>query len=141
MKIEMTENRLLLLISRWKNEAYELSRQLESIKKDSQERLMKLQCERNSLPMNNEDILRQLVGDIDPSSIPDQLAILCRFFLDSANKLLLSEVNKKKEHSTRKSPLILENIETNIKQIRNLINQINENCSKNLIKTKNSLEN
>jgi translation initiation factor 6 (eIF-6) len=92
------------------------------------------------LPLN-EYILKQLLINIDQSSISDQLSVLCHFFVNSLKTLLLSKLIKEKERSTIKSPASIDNIETNIKQIGNLINKMNEDCSNELIKNKNKFEN
>jgi len=144
----MSRDHLLLIITRWKSEAYELSRQLEFIKNNYQQKLMQLQYENNfiktsthSPSIKNEDLLKHLLINVDQSSISDQLSVLCHFFVDSLKTLLLSKLIKEKERSTIKSPAIIENIETNIRQIGNLINKMNEDCSNELIKNKNKFEN
>jgi len=140
-KIEMSRDHLLSIITRWKNEAYDLSRQLELIKNDYRQKLIQTQYENNSRKtlihsplIKNEDILKQLLINVDQSSISDQLSALCQFFVDSLKTLLLSNIKKEKERSTTKYPSIIETIETNIKQIGNLINKMNEDCSNELIK-------
>jgi hypothetical protein len=143
LKIQMSQDHLLLIINRWKNEAYDLSRQLEFIKNDYQQKLTQIEYENNSRKtsihyplIKNEDILKQLLINVDQSSISDQLSVLCHFFVDSLKTLLLSKIIEEKERSSIKYPPIIENIETNIKEIGNLINKMNEDCSNKLIKNK-----
>src|SRR4051812_26704296 len=112
----MSEDHLLLIITQWKNEAYELSRQLEFVKNDYQEQLNQIQNEKNfrkiflqTSLIKNEDILKQLLRNVNQSSISDQLSVLCDFFVDSLKTLLLSIIIDKKQQSTLEFPSILEN--------------------------------
>ena len=137
----MSEDRLLFIIARWKNEAHELSRQLEYMRNNHQQKLNQFQYESISLKnsihpssIENEDILKQLLRNVDASSITDQLSVLCHFFVDSLKTLLLSNIVEEKHRSTMNCPSIVESIETNIKQIGNLIKKMNEDCSNQLIR-------
>jgi hypothetical protein len=127
----MSRNSLLLIITHWKNETYELSRQLKSIKNAYQPQYENKNFTHSSL-IKTEDLLKQLLINVDQSSISDQISVLCDFFVNSLKTLLLSssKIIEKKERSTSiRFPPIIESIETNIKQIGNLINKMNEDCS------------
>ena len=135
----MSRDCLLLIITHWKNQAYELSRQLKYIKNDYQLKLNQSQYENKTFThsslIKNEDLLKQLLINVDQSSLSDKLSVVCDFFVDSLKSLLISKISEEKERKINiKFPPIIENIETNIKQIGNLINKMNEDCSNELIK-------
>jgi hypothetical protein len=149
LKIKMSRDCLLLILTRWKNQAYELSRQIQSMRSDYEQEYFRLQQKLNQfqnentslnssmhLPsIKNEDILKQLLINVNPSSISDQLTVLSDFFVHSLKTLLLSKMIEEKQRSTVKCPPIIENIEINIKQIGNLIKKMNEDCSNELVRT------
>lgn len=132
----MSEEHFLSIINHWKNQAYELSEQLKVLKNDYQHKLIQFDNENNSIKpsidssvIKNEDILKHLLINVDQSSISDQLTVLCHFFVDSLKILLLSKNIQKKETSTIYSYPIIQTIETNIKEIGNIINKITQNSS------------
>ena len=150
LKSEMSLDCLLLIITHWKNEAHELFHQLEYMKKDYQEeynrlqqRLNQSQYENNfmngsihrSSSIKNNDLLKQLLINVNQASVSDQLSVLCDFFVDSLKTLLLSKIIGPQERSNIKFSPIIETIQTNIRQIENLIKKMDEDCSNQLSKS------
>ncbi|CAF3769813.1 unnamed protein product [Rotaria sp. Silwood1] len=148
----MNRESLLLIIDRWKTEAYELYNQLEKTKNDYyndynylSQKLNQYQYEINSIKnknyssiKKNENLLEQILINVDQSSISNKILVLSQFFVDSLKTLLLSTNIEEKQKSNIIYYTIIENIETNIKQIGNIIYKMNEDCSNQLIHNKNT---
>ncbi|CAF1053990.1 unnamed protein product [Adineta steineri] len=132
----MSKDHLLLIINRWKNETYNLSHQLKSLKTDYEKEYIDLQQKLNQCQYENillKNSIQSLPKNLNQSTISHQISILCQVFIDNLNTLLLSEKTiEEKQELIPNIPPIIENIETNIKQIGYLINNINENCSNHL---------
>ncbi|CAF0901141.1 unnamed protein product [Adineta steineri] len=132
----MSKDHLLLIINRWKNETYNLSHQLKSLKSDYEKEYFHLQQKLNQCQYENillKNSIQSLPRNFNQSTISHQISILCQVFIHNLNTLLLSEKTiDEKQESIPNIPPIIENIETNIKQIGYLINNINENCSNHL---------
>ncbi|CAF1046355.1 unnamed protein product [Adineta steineri] len=132
----MSKDHLLLIINRWKNETYSLSHQLKSLKSDYEKEYFHLQQKLNQYQYENillKNSIQSLPKNLNQSTISHQISILCQVFIHNLNTLLLSEKTiEEKQELIPNIPPIIENIETNIKQIGYLINNINENCSNHL---------
>jgi hypothetical protein len=79
-------------------------------------------------------MFEQVLINVNQSSISDQISLLCHYFIQSLKRLLSEKIIEEKERSTIiKCPPIIQTIETNILEIRNLIKKMVEQCSKEFI--------